>query len=153
MELWQAILTTALSTLVGIIVTDIIVRIKTNGKKYLGKKQAEQQAEIKNIVAEVMEPLKKDLELVNKKIDNIAEGDLKALKKANRDSLRCQLYEIYDRCIAYKTKDDIDNESELFDSYKALNGNHGCDARHKKFAELPTKEEYDYQLTRSTSHK
>lgn len=152
MELWQAVLTTCCTTLAGVLVTDIIVRIKTSGKKYRNRKKEEQRQEIIDIFKDAMGPIKEELKEVNQKIDSLTSGDLKVLKKANRDSIRTQLYDIYDKCTIYKTRNDMDTESELFDSYKALKGNHGCDARHERFVSLPIKEEYDVQTNHTNSH-
>ena len=153
MELLIAIFTTCCTTLAGILITDIVVRLKTGGKKYRDRRKAEQRKEIIDIFAEATKPLQTDLDSVNKKIDTLMSTDLKILKKANRDSIRTQLYEIYDRCEVYRTNNDIETESELFDSYKALKGNHGCDARHERFTNLPTKEEYDADLQRAFKKK
>lgn len=141
MELWYAIITTCGTTLAGALVADIIVRVKTSGKKYINRRKAEQRGEIIDIFTEATRPLKDDLNKVNEQLDDLIRTDLHILKKANRDSIRTQLYEIYDRCELYKTTNDIETESELFDSYKALMGNHGCDARHDRFIKLPIKEE------------
>lgn len=153
MELWYAIVTTCCTTLAGALVADIIVRVKTSGKKYLNRRKAEQREEIIDIFVEATQPLKDDLNKVNKQLDDLIENDLKILKKANRDSIRAQLYEIYNRCELYKTTNDIETESELFDSYKALKGNHGCDARHDRFVKLPIKEELNAGGQQSSKKK
>lgn len=74
-------------------------------------------------------------------MDDIQQNDLTSLKKASRDSIRYQLYAIYDRCDVqgYRTSHDSEIENELFNSYKALNGNHGCEARHEAFQKLAIK--------------
>lgn len=153
MELWNTILTTCVATLVAALVTDIIVRVKASSKKSLNRRKAEQREEIIDIFAEATQPLKDDLNKVNEQLDDLIRNDLKILKKANRDSIRTQLYEIYDRCELYKTTNDIETESELFDSYKALKGNHGCDARHNRFVKLPIKGELNSSSQQSSKKK
>ena len=135
-------------TLAALIIGDIYSRAKLNGKKYKEHKKAEEDVRLKKIVTEVMQKenqdIKKDIEETKQIICDIKSDDIDILKKANRDSLRNQLYDMYDRCIEYKTNSDIENEAEMFDSYKRLKGNHGCDDRHELFKKLPTEDQYFY---------
>ena len=41
----------------------------------------------------------------------------------------------------------------MFDSYKALNGNHGCDNRHNLFMQLPTEDQYFYNKRQDANKK
>lgn len=153
MELWQTILTTAITTLVGIVVTDIVIRLKTSGKKHNEARRKERLKEIREVVEEVIEPVKIEITEIKQDITAIRDTDVRDLKKANRDSLRNQLYNIYDKCIEYRTASDIENEAEMFDSYKALNGNHGCDTRHNLFMQLPTEDQYFYNKRQDSDKK
>lgn len=153
MELWQTIITTAITTLVGIIITDIVIRVKTSGKKHNEKRKKERLDEMREVVEEVIKPVQVEVAEIKQDITAIRTTDIRELKKANRDSLRNQLYTIYDRCIEYRTASDIENEAEMFDSYKTLNGNHGCDTRHKLFMQLPTEDQYFYNQRQNSKKK
>lgn len=139
---WQQVLISLLCTLGGLIIADIYAHFKSNGKKFVNRKKEENKAEVKEVVEEVIDPLKTDIRNINSKIDHIQQKDLEILKKGQRDLIRNQLNKIYDKSTVYKTKESITVESELFSSYKNLEGNHGTDARHKEFEELPTEEEF-----------
>ncbi len=141
---WQTIVCSALTTLIGIIVTDIVVRIKTSSVKEIEKKKTAQLAQIRLVIQDELQPLHEEIREVRRDVEEVKNSEIVTLSKANRDSLRNQLFNLYDRCDhqGYKTSDDVENESEMFDSYKTLGGNHGADARHNLFIKIPTKSAY-----------
>lgn len=135
-------------TLAALILGDIYARVKINGKKFKQKRKAEQQEELKEVVREVVKQEIKPLETKIDKVDNEVSGirnvEIKTLYRANRDSLRNQLYQLYDRCElqGYKTSTDIDNEAHMFTSYTDLGGNSGTVSRHENFEKIDTEKEF-----------
>lgn len=140
---WQTVITTLISALVAAVTADVIAHIKAQSKKHKERIAVDQEIVTKKIVAEENKNIEKAISTCNQKLDSMRAEDLSPLKKASRDSLRYNLYEIYDKCEerGWRTKDEISSESEMFDSYKALKGNHGCDSRHANFEKLPIRKE------------
>lgn len=146
-------LISGITALIGLIIGDVYTRIKKNGKKARERKKKEHEEEIRKILKEEVTPLKEKITEANNRIKEIQDNDLDILKKANRDSLRYQLYRIYDTCIFYTTADSRYSEKELFDSYRKLDGNHDCQLRHDKFISLPHEEEYNYKNKKDKESK
>lgn len=141
------------STLIALIVQGIAHLISERGKRKAReieeavqeKRQRERIQEMRDVIKEEVQPIKERINDIAEVVDEIKTGDIVTLKDANRDSLRNQLYTLYDRCYLYKTNDDIDNEANMFNSYTALGGNSGCHARHDAFLLLPTEAQFAHE--------
>ena len=135
-------------TLATLIIGDIYARVKLNSKKFKEKRKNEHQEELKTVVREVVKeeikPLENKIDKVDTEVSQIRNVEIKTLYRANRDSLRNQLYQLYDRCElqGYKTSTDIDNEAHMFRSYTDLGGNSGTVSRHENFETIDTEKEF-----------
>ncbi len=144
----QAILISVISALAGGIFLDIYAHVKTRTRKALEQKSEHEKSQIRCVLKEELKPLNEETKRTSSLIEDIKNNDLEVLKKANRDSLRYQLYRIYDKSLDYTTADARYSEKELYNSYKNLDGNHECELRHEKFLNLPHEEEYKRNVER-----
>lgn len=141
------------STLIALVVQGIAHLISERGKRKAReieeavqeKRQRERIQEMRDVIKEEVNPIKGQVDSIAQMVNALQTEDISVLKEANKDSLRNQLYILYDRCYLYKTDDDIENEAHMFKSYTALNGNSGCHARHNIFLQLPTEAQFAHE--------
>ena len=124
---------------------DIYTRFKHTSKKMINKRKEEQTEDlvkiVKKVVADELEPVKKDITEIKNEISTIKNQDIKVLKVANRDSLRNQLLNVYRDCETkgYQTMEDSKNFLYMLSSYRNLDGNSFIENIAKHMENIPTK--------------
>ena len=130
----------AIGVLVGAIVLDIYARFKAGSKKAIEKKKKIRTAEIRETVNTVME------EIVQPLLDGQTEikNKLAVMEDGMVATLRNDLLHSYDFCAkqGYRTAEDTQNWTHMYESYKALGGNSFVDSLKVDFLELPTEQEF-----------
>ena len=130
MEVYQILSLIGIPTLLGIIITDLVSRLKASTKKARERKEQENKAIIRSVMKEAIDPLMQ-------KTTKLEDG-LDLMKKGTQASLRNNLYELYDGCSqkGYATYDERNNFENLYDNYHKLGSNGVMDDIHKKFLDL-----------------
>lgn len=109
--------TTALTSIVTLIVTALYHHIVNNSKKAIEKKDAASKERLKGLFDEFSTPIINKLDENGKTLNKVADGTRNSLKN---DILKC-----YYDCLkkGYRSQNDTDNFRSMFDSYIALGGN------------------------------
>lgn len=130
MGVYQILSLIGIPTLVGIIITDLVSRLKASTKKARERKEQENKAIIRSVMKEEIDPLMQ-------KTTKLEDG-LDLMKKGTQASLRNNLYELYDVCSqkGYATYDERNNFENLYNNYHKLGSNGVMDDIHKKFLDL-----------------
>ena len=145
MEGWvTTIITVVVSALITTIISTIVGR---SLKKRFEKKDEEeriikQEEDTKNretivkVLREELKPVTDTIDKLNDKLDKIGEGTLSSLRN---DILTCY-YKCHDK--GYRNDYDFQNIHDLYEAYKALDGNSFVADIMVRFDNLPTKEEF-----------
>ena len=130
MGVYQILSLIGIPTLLGIIITDLVSRLKASTKKARERKEQENKAIIRSVMKEAIDPLMQ-------KTTKLEDG-LDLMKKGTQASLRNNLYELHDVCSqkGYATYDERNNFENLYDNYHKLGSNGVMDDIHKKFLDL-----------------
>lgn len=160
MEAWITILIAVASTVLGVVATDIYLRIKNKTKKAIEKRKQEKQDEFKEIVVpcikEAIQPLETKINDVETSMNTVTQTDLPMLKRANRDSLRNQLFASFRHCdkVGYRTLEDTQSWEFMYASYLELGGNSFIPTLHDQFLALPleTMESASYRAKNKTGY-
>lgn len=128
-------------TLMGLIIGDIYLKLKTTSKKASEKRKQDESAYMKQAVKEVVEPMIQPIKDAVNKIDL----EIVALEEADQAVLRNDLWAVYRHCEkrGYKTDRDMENFSHMYAAYKKLNGNSFIDDLKVEFDDLMTELEYN----------
>ncbi len=138
---WYEILTLiGFPALGALILGDIYARIKLGGKKFKQKKNKEQKELIAEVVKAEVTPIKESLQVIGNKINTLEEGEC--------SSLRNDLLNSYRHCEkeGYRTTEDTQNWSHMYEAYKKLNGNSFIDTLKTDFDCIDTYDEYKKKL-------
>lgn len=130
MEIYQTLILSALTTLIGIIVTDIVTRVKLSSKKAKEAKEQKTKEMMKSVVKEEMTEIKGQVKEIQE--------DTRLMRKANQAALRNSLYELFNICSkkGYATYNERDNFENLYENYHKLGANGVMDDIREKFLDL-----------------
>lgn len=130
MEIYQTLILSALTTLIGIIVTDIVTRVKLSSKKAKETKERETKEMMKSVVKEEMTEIKGQVKEIQE--------DTRLMRKANQAALRNSLYELFDICSkkGCATYNERNNFENLYENYHKLGANGVMDDIREKFLDL-----------------
>ena len=138
-----AIIVSVASAIFGALAVDIYARVKAGSKKIMKKAKQEKDQELRQTITETLtaafEPIREDIAIVKRDLNEIVTEDLPQLKRATRDSLRNQLLAVYRHCEKYggRTLEDTENFEYMFKSYEALGGNSFITTVRDSFLNLP----------------
>jgi len=100
------------------------------------KREEELRKNVRAVVVEENEPIKKSIDRIDLKIDLVSEGTLCTL----RNDIKNCFYECVDK--GYRNDYDYQNIHDLYDAYKKLGGNSFIEDVMYRFDKLPPKEEF-----------
>ena len=112
MDIATTIIVSVACTILGAIAADIYIRIKARTKKAIEKRKKERQEEFKDsilpCITDAIKPLSEKIDSLEVEIKSVKDTDLPILKRANRDSLRNQLFASFRHCdkVGYRTIED-----------------------------------------------
>lgn len=104
------------------------------------KQRQERKADVTETMREELAPVTTELKNIKTKIEKISDGTLSSLRN---DILTCY-YKCNDK--GYRNDYDYTNLHDLYDAYKALDGNSFVQDIVERFDNLPTKEAYRKEL-------
>ena len=157
-SLISLVISTAVTTLVGLVITRAVKRhyeqkdeeeatTKAEREELKRRRDSETRSmlrqDVQQIVDAAIQPVTEKIDILVDKMSKTEEGTLSSLRN---DILTC-----YYRCVekGYRGDWDYENIHHLFSVYSALNGNSFVGDVMKRFDELPTKEDYLRQETES----